>query len=349
MTSVSNNPHTNPYPSNSCYVIAEAGLNHNGSVEIAKKMIDVAAIAGADCVKFQKRTVSKLAVKETMDAKDDRFPEFGKTYREIREHLEFSFEEYQEIKNYTESKGLDFMCTAFDTDAVDFLEKLGTKNYKLASHSLTNHELLDYLARLKRNTILSTGMCDIEEIDKAVSIFKKYNAPLVLLHCVSSYPTPLADCNLSMMNTLRERYQVPVGYSGHEIGYLPSVLAVGMGAEYIERHYTLDKGMVGFDHKMSLSSDEFISMVRDIRLVPKIHGNGEKKISETEWITRRKYHVSMVSVSDIPEGTILTEAMITWRNPGTGIPTKMAHTVLGKKTSRKINADELISLDMFKD
>ena len=332
-----------------CYIIAEAGLNHNGSMDIAKKLIDVAAIAGVDAVKFQKRTVSKLATKATLDAKDERFPDFGKTYREIREHLEFSFEEYQELKKYTESKGLDFMCTAFDTDAVDFLEKLGNKSYKLASHSLTNVELLEYLARLKRRTVLSTGMADLEEIDKAVSIFKAHNAPLELMHCVSAYPTPLAECNLNMMDTLRERYHLPVGYSGHEIGYLPSVLAVSMGALLIERHYTLDKGMIGFDHKMSLSPDELIAMVRDIRMVSKIQGTGAKEVSETEWITRRKYHVSMVSAREIPADSVLTEEMVTWRNPGTGIPTKLAHTVLGKRTNRTIPMDELISMDMFKE
>jgi sialic acid synthase SpsE len=332
-----------------CYVIAEAGLNHNGSVEIAKKLIDVAAVAGVDAVKFQKRTVDKLAVKATLDVKDDRFPEFGKTYREIREHLEFSLEEYRDLKAYTESKGLDFMCTAFDTDAVDFLEKLGNKSYKLASHSLTNLELLEYLARLKKNTVLSTGMADLEEIDRAVEIFKRNNAPLSLMHCVSAYPTPLAECNLAMMEVLKKRYNVPVGYSGHEIGFLPTVLAVGMGAELIERHYTLDKGMTGFDHKMSLAPDELIAMMRDIRAVPKIQGSGIKEVSETEWITRRKYHVSMASAAKIPAGTVLTENLITWRNPGTGIPTKLAHTVLGKRANREIPADELISVDMFEE
>jgi sialic acid synthase SpsE len=337
---------TTTIPKN-CYVIAEAGLNHNGSVEIAKKLIDLAVLAGCDAVKFQKRTVEKLAVKETLDAKDERFPEFGKTYKEIREHLEFSFDEYKELIDYTKSKNIDFMCTAFDTDAVDFLEKLGVKNYKLASHSLTNLELLEYLAKLKRNTILSTGMADIEEIDRAVEIFKRNNAPLSLMHCVSAYPTPMDQCNLKMMKVLRDRYEVTVGYSGHEIGYLPSVMAVTMGAELIERHYTLDKNMMGFDHKMSLGPDEIIAMVRDIRLVPKIQGDGKKEVSETEWITRKKYHVSMASAATIPAGTTLTENMVTWRNPGTGIPTKMAHTVLGKRALKDIPADVLISPEMF--
>ena len=333
--------------SGECYVIAEAGLNHNGSIEIAQNLIDVAAIAGADAVKFQKRTVNKLAVKSVLDAKDDRFPEFGKTYREIREHLEFTLDEYRELKNYATSKKLDFMVTAFDIDAVDFLEKLEVEIYKLASHSATNLELLEYLAKINKPTVMSTGMAELDEVDRAVEIFQKNNTPLVLLHCVSAYPTPLNECNLLMIDVLKKRYNIPVGYSGHEMGYLPTVTAVAMGAQYIERHYTLDKSMVGFDHKMSLEPDELISMVRDIRNVRKIRGDGQKKVSETEWITRKKYHVSMASATIIPAGNTLTEQMVTYRNPGTGIPSKLAHTIIGKRAIRDIPADELLSLDMF--
>lgn len=330
-----------------CYVIAEAGLNHNGSLAIAKQLIDVAAIAGADAVKFQKRTVSKLAVKAALDAKDERFPEFGSTYREIREHLEFTLAEYRELKAYAEVKNIDFIVTAFDIDAVDFLEELGVSVYKIASHSLTNLELLDYLARLRKPAILSTGMADFDEIDRAIEIFRLHDAPLALLHCVSAYPTPLAECNLSMIAVLKERYGIPVGYSGHELGYLPTLIAVATGAQIVERHYTLDKSMTGFDHKMSLSPDEIVAMVRDIRSVPKVVGTGQKQISETEWITRRKYHVSMASAERIPAGVTLVEKLVTWRNPGTGIPAKMAHTVLGKRALRDIPADELLSSDMF--
>jgi sialic acid synthase SpsE len=282
-----------------------------------------------------------------LDAKDDRFPAFGSTYREIREHLEFTFDQYRELKLYAESKGLHFIVTAFDTEAVDFLEGLGIGTYKLASHSLTNIDLLGYLARLRKPTILSTGMAELEEIDRAVEIFKNHHAPLSLMHCVSAYPTPLAECNLAMMDVLKKRYGLAVGYSGHELGYLPTVIAVAMGAQLVERHYTLDKMMTGFDHKMSLAPDELIAMVRDIRNVPRIHGAGQKEISETEWITRRKYHVSMASAVAIPAGAVLVEAMVTWRNPGTGIPTKMAHTVLGKRAKQDIPADELLSMDMF--
>ena len=335
--------------SDEVYIIMEAGLNHNGSVEIAKQLIDVAAISGADCVKFQKRTVDKLAVKETLDAEDNRFPEFGKTYREVREHIEFSMDEYKELKAYTKDKGIDFVVTAFDPDAVDFLEKLGVEAYKLASHSLTNIELLEYLAKLKKPTILSTGMAEMEEIDRAVAIFKKHEAPLALMHCVSAYPTPLGQCNMQMMGVLKERYDIPVGYSGHELGYLPTVVAVSMGAQLVERHYTMDKAMVGFDHKMSLDPVETIAMNRDLKAVKGIQGNGEKKVSETEWITRRKYHVSMASATEIKAGTVLSESMITYRNPGTGIPPKNAEIVIGKACTQDIPADVLITPEMFEE
>lgn len=333
---------------NYCYVIAEAGLNHNGSVAIAKQLIDLSAIGGADAVKFQKRTVDKLAVKSVLDAPDDRFPEFGATYREIREYLEFDLEQYRELKEYSEAKGLDFIVTAFDTDAVDFLEKLSIDIYKIASHSVTNIELLEYLARLKKPTILSTGMADLNEVTTAVEILKLHKVPLMLLHCVSAYPTPLDECNLEMMNVLREQYGVPVGYSGHELGYLPTITAVAMGARAIERHYTLDNNMTGFDHKMSLGPDEFIAMVRDIRNVKKIQGNGEKFVSETEMITRRKYHVSMASAEEIKSGTVLSNSMVSYRNPGTGIPAKDSHTVIGKKAIHDIPEGILFSQEMFK-
>jgi len=332
---------------NDCYIIAEAGLNHNGSIEIAKKLIDLAVIAGADAVKFQKRTINRLAVKEALEARDDRFPEFGKTYREIREFLEFDFDQYVELKNYAESKKIDFMVTAFDEDAVDFLEKVGVKKFKLASHSLTNLGLLEYLASKKKQTVLSTGMADLDEIDRAVKIFKSYEAPLALMHCVSAYPTPLPECNLAMMDVLRDRYGLEVGYSGHELGYLPSVVAVARGAQLIERHYTLDNSMAGFDHKMSLEPDKLIAMIRDIRAISGIVGNGEKKVSETEWVTRRKYHVSMASIEAIPVGKVLTEDMVTYRNPGTGIPYKDAHKVLGKRTKIDVAEDVLLDIGMF--
>jgi sialic acid synthase SpsE len=329
------------------YVIAEAGLNHNGSVEIAEQLIDLAVEAGADAVKFQKRTVDKLAVKSTLDAPDDRFPEFGKTYREIREFLEFDMAQYKEIKKYTEDQGLDFLCTAFDPEAADFLEELGIEIYKLASHSATNIELLEYLAETGKKSIMSTGMADMQEIETAVKIFEKHKTPLLLLHCVSAYPTPLDECNLNMINVLNESFGLPTGYSGHELGYLPTLTAVSMGAVAIERHYTLDNGMTGFDHKMSLNPEDFIAMVKGIRDIEKIKGTGKKSVSETEWITRNKYHVSMASSQSLSKGDVLTIDMVSYRNPGTGIPAKDAYKIIGKKAVQNIAEDELLSFDMF--
>ena len=333
---------------NMCYIIAEAGLNHNGSMKIAKKLIDVAVDADVDAIKFQKRTVDILATKETLDAIDDRFPEFGSTYREIREHLELDFEQYVELKEYSESKGLDFIVTAFDKEAVDFLLKVGVEVFKLASHSLTNFDLLEYLAQHKKQTILSTGMAELDEIDRAVEIFKKHDCPLSLMHCVSVYPTPLNECNISMMNNLQQRYGLPTGYSGHELGFLPSVVAVSMNAQLIERHYTLDKSMTGFDHKISLDPKELTLMVKNIRLVDKIQGTGEKRVSKTEWITRKKYHVSAVSLSKINAGEVLSKEHITFRNPGTGIPRKDIHLIVGQKAKEDIPEDVLLDIQMFR-
>ena len=329
------------------YIIAEAGLNHNGSVEIAKKLIDVAVDSGADAVKFQKRTVAKLATNDVLDAEDNRFPEFGKTYREIRDFIEFGESEYQELKEYTFSKEIDFMVTAFDIEAVDFLENLGVDSYKLASHSLTNLPLLEYVSKTLKPSIISTGMSLMEDIERAVEIFQKNNCPLSILHCVSSYPTPFDECNLRMLDVLSKRFNIPVGYSGHEIGFLPSLSSVARGAKIVERHFTLDKNMVGFDHKLSLEPDELKEMIKQIRDIEVILGDGIKDVSETELITSKKYHVSMISSERISKGTTLEENMIEYRNPGTGIPPKLAHEVLGKRANIDIDQDILLQPDMF--
>lgn len=330
------------------YIIAEAGLNHNGSVEIAKKLIDVANDAGADAVKFQKRTVAKLATKNILDAEDNRFPEFGKTYREIRDFIEFGESEYRELKEYTYSKEIDFMVTAFDIEAVDFLENLGVDSYKLASHSLTNLPLLEYVSKTLKPTIVSTGMSLMEDIQCAVNIFQKNNCPLSILHCVSSYPTPFDECNLRILDVLTEKFDVPVGYSGHEIGFLPTLSSVARGAKIVERHFTLDKNMVGFDHKLSLEPGELKEMIKQIRDIEVILGDGVKDVSETELITSKKYHVSMISSEGISKGTTLEESMIEYRNPGTGIPPKLAHLYFGKKAAVNIPADQIIDPSNFK-
>lgn len=329
------------------YIIAEAGLNHNGSIDLAKRLIDLAALSGADAVKFQKRTIDKLAVKETLDAVDDRFPDFGKTYREIREYLEFNFDQYKFLKEYSEERGLDFICTAFDETAVDFLEKLELKTYKLASHSLTNIDLLKYISTTKKKIILSTGMATMDEIKTAVNIFQNNNTNLSLLHCVSSYPTPIEECNLNMIYELKKVFDVPIGYSGHEIGFLPTIIAVAMGAEIIERHFTLDNNLIGFDHKMSLNPQDLISMISEIRNVEKCMGSSSKNVSDKEWLTRKKYHVSIASARKILSGEKIKKDMIIYKNPGTGIPPKDESKIIGRVAKNDINEDTLISYEML--
>ena len=331
----------------SSVVIAEVGLNHNGDLRLAKQLIDSAVMAGCDIAKFQKRDVKNLAIGSVLDAEDKRFPEFGSTYREIREHLEFTFEEYQQLVRYCDDRGIEFLCTAFDTESVDFITELGLNSLKIASHSLTNLPLLKYIAAKGIPSIMSTGMCTLEEIDAAVDTFRSADCRLVLMHCVSSYPTPFNQCNLSMIQTLKDRYKLPVGYSGHEIGWVPTLAAIAMGAVCIERHITLDKGMIGFDHKLSLTPDELFQMVRDIRSVEAAIGPGTKQVTDVEMVTRKKYHVSVVSAVDITEGEVIKTDMLTLKNPGTGLPASMMPQIVGRKAKQTIRRDSLLDMSMF--
>ena len=332
--------------SNKCYVIAEAGLNHNGSMDLASQLIDAAAEAGVDAVKFQKRNVGTLAVGHILNAKDDRFPEFGSTYKEIRQHIEFDFEQYMGLKEHAEGKGLDFLCTPFDHQSVDFLEKLKVDRYKIASHSNTNLPLLEHIASIGKPVFMSTGACTLEEMDDAVEVFKKRGTDLTILHCVSAYPTPIEEHNLSMIDVIRQRYGVPVGYSGHELGYVPTLAAVSLGAVAVERHYTMDKKLIGFDHAISLEPQEIQAMVEDIHAIGGVMGSADKGVSEREMITRDKYKVSMASARSISKGAVITDAMITYKNPGTGIHPRDAALVLGKRAAVDIPEDTLLDTSM---
>lgn len=332
---------------NPCFVIGEIGLNHNGSVEIAKQLIDVCKEAGCDAVKFQKRNVAELAIKEVLDAEDNRFPEFGKTYREIREYLEFNKEEHLELMEYAHQKNIMFFSTPFDIVSAEFLDDLNIPMFKIASHSVTNLPLIRKLAEIGKPVIMSTGMCNYEELDRSVKILKDAGVPLTILHCVSSYPTPFDEVNLKQMDALRERYQVPIGYSGHEVGYLPTLIAVGRGANAVERHITLDNNMNGFDHKLSVNPEDLKTMITDIRHVEMMFGDGEKFVREKEKVTRSKYHVSIVVTRNVEAGEVISNDMITFKNPGTGLPPSMLNEVLNKKVLTNIKADTLLSMDQL--
>jgi len=263
-------------PGEPVYVIAEIGLNHNGDVEIAKKLIDVAAEAGADAVKFQKRTPD-IATPEHMKNTPRETPWGTMTYLEYRYRVEFDKEQYQEIGAYSESKGLHWFASPWDEPSVDFLEDLDVVAHKVASASLTDSGMLRKLKATGKPIILSTGMSTMEQIDKAVDTLGTEN--LILLHATSTYPLPPEEANLRMITTLQDRYQgVPVGYSGHEPGLQISLAAVALGAVAVERHITLDRTMWGSDHAASLEPQGLERLVRDIRVLELAMGDGVKKV-----------------------------------------------------------------------
>lgn len=268
------------------FITAEIGINHNGNMKLAKKLIDTAVIAGCDAVKFQKRTVDAVYTKEFLDS--PRESPWGDTQRAQKEGLEFCLEEYQEIDQYCRAKGIAWYASAWDVESQVFLRQFNLKYNKVASAMLTKDPLIEEIAKEQRYTFIATGMSTYEEIDHAVEIFKKYQCPYELMHCNSTYPMPYGDANLKLIPALKERYHCNVGYSGHEDGTLVSTCAAAMGATSIERHITLDRAMYGSDQKASIEPPELLQLVRDIRRVEEILGSGEKVLSPAEEEVKKK-------------------------------------------------------------
>lgn len=327
-------------------LIAEIGLCHNGSVDIAKTLVQLAKDAGADIVKFQKRDVPNLAISSVLDAPDHRFPTFGTTYREVREWIEFDRSEYNEIFSFCREIGINATCTPFDISSLEFLKKYDLSMIKIASHSVTNTPLLHSVAEYGKPVLMSTGMCTLEEIDEALNIFKRQSCPVGLFHCVSSYPTDHEDANLGMISFLKNRYDVPVGLSTHERGTLATLAGVAAGADIIERHITLDHSLEGFDHKIALDPSEMRSTVSNIRKIESMLKFTPKQVSEKEMITRKKYRVSAVARNDLPIGHTITNEDILFKNPGTGIQPSKISEIVGKKVQQEVKKDELFTLSM---
>lgn len=260
---------------NPVYVVAEIGLNHNGSVDLAKQLIDVAVAAGAQAVKFQKRT-PEIATPENMKKVPRETPWGTMSYLEYRYRVEFEKPEYTEIAAYAKEKGVDWFASPWDEPSVDFLEEMGVSTHKVASASLTDLGMLRKLKETGKPIILSTGMSTIEQIDAAVETLGTDN--LLLMHATSTYPLPAEEANLKMIQTLKDRYGVPVGYSGHEPGLQISVAAVALGAVAVERHITLDRTMWGSDHAASLEPKGFETLIRDIRIIEQALGDGVKRV-----------------------------------------------------------------------
>lgn len=268
-------------------IIAEIGINHNGSIDIAKQLIDVAKSSGCDAVKFQKRTVSKVYSEESLNTY--RESPWGTTTREQKMGLEFSLKDYKIINSYCKKKNIDWFVSCWDIDSQIEMRQFQTKYNKVASAMIQHKKLLEIIAEEQKYTFISTGMSLMSDIENAVKIFKDYNCPFELMHSHSSYPMPEVEANLNLIKTLGKKFKCDVGYSGHESGsYLICVCAVMNGATSIERHITLDRAMYGSDQAASLEPQGLFRLVKDIRMIEKILGDGEKRIWESEKPTMKK-------------------------------------------------------------
>ncbi len=264
----------------SIFIIAEIGINHNGSLDIAKQLIDVAKDSGADAVKFQKRTIDLVYTKELLDS--PRKSPWGTTQREQKEGLEFGLEEYKEIDRYCREKGIAWFASAWDLESQKFLRQFNLRYNKIASAMLVYEPLLRMVAEEKKHTFISTGMSKIADLDRVVAIFREVGCPFDLMHCVSTYPMTDEDANLNRIKTLRDRYECNVGYSGHEVGLAVSYAAAAMGITSLERHITLDRAMYGSDQASSVEVGGFRILVGAVRKIEQAMGNGALEMNAKE-------------------------------------------------------------------
>lgn len=268
------------------FIIAEIGINHNGDIDIAKKLIDIAKEAGCDAVKFQKREIDLVYSREMLDS--PRESPWGHTQREQKQGLEFGREEYDEIDRYCREKGILWSASAWETRSLEFLDKYDLEIAKVASAMMVSEEFLKAVASRGKKTFMSTAMCTMDDIARAISIFEREHCPFELMHCVACYPLAPENANLKCIQTLKDTFHCPVGYSGHEMDGVVSLAAIGMGATSIERHITLDRSMYGSDQKASLEPAELKEFCRNIRLVESALGDGKKRILENESGTAKK-------------------------------------------------------------
>ena len=326
------------------YVIAEGGNNHQGSVDIAESIVDAAKLTGADCVKFQKRSTKDLLTKALRDSAYNSPHAFGATYGAHRDALELSEQDFTRLANYTKEKKITFTASAWDKPSVDLLERIGIPFYKMASADLTNLDLMEYVATKGKPMIISTGMASLEDVKTTVALLDKYKIPLVILHCVSTYPAEPSELNLNNIITLKKEFpQHVIGYSGHEAGIAASVVAVTLGARVIERHFTLNHQWKGSDHAASLEFDGFRRLVRDLKTVDTWKGSFEKKIHPREVPIKTKLAKSVCSSVKIPKGTVITAEQLVMKGPGDGIPPSQVHTVIGKTANKDIDDDVAIN------
>ena len=325
------------------FIIAEIGINHQGDVNIAQDLIQKAKECGADAVKFQKRSLTRILTKAGLDMAYDNRNSFGKTYGEHKKALELSEADYRELNIFCQKLDIIFCASGWDEESIDFLDELGIPFFKMASADLTNFPLLIHTAKKNKPMILSTGMADMKMVHAAFSQVNPINNQIAILQCTSTYPSAFSEVHLNVLQTyMKEFPDTVIGYSGHEQGIAIPPAAVALGAKIIERHFTLDRTMKGGDHAASLEPQGFAKMVRDIRHIEEAMGNTEKKIQESEAPVFRKLAKSIVSAVNINSGETITTEMLTTKGPGTGISPMRLNELIGKISKIDIPADQVI-------
>ncbi len=330
------------------YVIAEIGQNHNGSMENAKKLIDMAVRCGANAVKFQKRNIGSELTKEAFDRVYDSPNSFARTYGEHRMFLELDEDQHKELKEYALAQGITYFCTPCDIPSVEMMERLGVPFYKVASRDLTNLPTLDAIASTGKPVIISTGMASMEDIEDALEVMENRPESVIILQCISQYPADLERVNLRAMETLRSRFGKVTGFSDHTTGIIASITASILGAAVIEKHITLSRAMKGSDHAGSLEEPGLKLMIKYIREAEKTLGDGIKEVDPVTTGAKEKLARSVTSRVAIKAGTVLTEDMLCLKSPGTGLKWKERAQLLGKTSKVDIDPDVTLNPDMFK-
>lgn len=330
-----------------CFIIAEAGVNHNGDVGLAYEMIEKAKESGCDCIKFQTFHADLLVTKtaKMADYQEKNLKKTDSQYNMLKK-LEFDQEVFSRLKRYCQDVGIQFLSTPFDEDSVELLEELGVDFYKMSSGDITNKPLLQYVAEKNKPIIISTGMCTMDEVQEAVGWLEETgNRQIKILHCTSNYPTPYSEVNMKAMLTLKEQFPYEVGYSDHTEGIIIPIMAVAMGAQIIEKHFTLDKKMPGPDHKASLEVNELSEMVQAIRNIESALGDGTKRPAASEKNTKIAARKSIVLKRGVKKGKQLEKEDFVIKRPGSGIEPKYMETIAGRILKRDMEEEELLSWD----
>ena len=332
------------------YIIAEAGVNHNGSLELAYQLIDIAVKSKADAIKFQTFNSNKLVSGKAEKAEYQK-ETTGKneTQLEMLKKLELSYDNFRLISKKCKEVGIEFISTPFDLDSVDFLDSLGVTTFKVGSGDLTNFLLLKKIAEKNKKIILSTGMSSIDEVKKSVNFIKKHSSnELVVLHCVSCYPTNKEDLNLNCIKTMKNDLNIPVGFSDHTKNEVASLYSVCAGATYIEKHFTIDKNMEGPDHRASLNPEELNNFVKKIRECEIMLGNGNKKCTKSEEKNKKVVRRSLFFSKDLKKGDIITENDLIALRPYNGICVSKFGEILGKELIQDVSENTCVNYNLFK-